>query len=304
MTEEMTAEYIRYLQEENARLHGMIEDGAVRKRTRRTDEERQAELERRITGKKSNGVQIARPADPIASYDHYRQLLDYFAMQRNGGRNQLMLTMGIGLGLRISDLCELRWMNFLDEDGKYRDRTYVIERKTGKINGLIITNAVKLAINTYRLERPGTIRPDDYILISQKSSSNDTQKPARESRTSFQNSLSMILLKAGKELGFEEKLSSHSLRKTFVSVVEANYASNYAMDRLTVVQSLLNHSDATTTMRYTGILEKEKDKARIAVSDWLLGKSNVNALDGVYVPDGLAEQSEVTNLIRMVVGEC
>lgn len=293
------SEYIRYLQEENARLHGMIENGSVKPRKKKTEEERQAELERRITGKKCNGVQIARAAEAIASYDHYRQLLDYFATKRYAGRNQLMLTMGIGLGLRISDLCELRWINFFDDDGRYRDRTFVMERKTGKINGLIITDAVKLAINTYRLKSPTPISPDDYVLVSQKTCSNNKDAPARETRKSFQNTLSMSLLKAGEELGFEEKLSSHSLRKTFVSVVEANYASNYAMDRLTVIQALLNHSDATTTMRYTGVLEREKDKARIAVSDWLLGKSRINALDSVYSPDTESEQPVEANIIRV-----
>lgn len=303
MAVEITEEYVQSLLTENARLRKMVGTGQTPTRHKKTDSERQVELARRITGRKSNGVKIARPAEAIASYDHYRQLMDYFAERRNAARNQLMLTMGIGLGLRISDLCELRWISFFDDEGQYRDRTFVIERKTGKINGLIITSAVKQAINKYRLACPADVRPEDYVLVSQKRSSNNTETVARESRKAFQNSLSMVLLKAGEALEFPEKLSSHSLRKTFVSVVEANYASDYSADRLTVIQSLLNHSDSTTTMRYTGILEKEKDRARIAVSDWLLGRTRVNELDGVYTPNTDELPTDESRLIQMIVGE-
>lgn len=295
MTIEISAEdYIAQLKAENEMLRSRLAEAEPKSgRHKKTDEERAAEFERRVTGLKSNGGKIARPAEPIASYSHYQELLDYFDKRRNAPRNKLLVTLGIAMGLRISDLCELRWGNFLDDDSRYRERTYVVERKTGKLNGIIITDAIKKALTEYRLFC-GHIAFDDFVFTSRKSSSNDTTKDARENRKSFQNSLSMLLYTAGQDLGFEEKLSSHSLRKTFVSVIEATYTNTYSLDKLATIQSLLNHSDATTTMRYTGLLDKEKDTARQAVSDWLLGKTDVDELVALrsVTNDDLMAQTE------------
>lgn len=293
MTIEISAEeYIAQLKAENAALRSQIGEPR-RQKQKKSDAERAAEVERRLMGVKSNGVKIARPAEPIASYTHYKELLDYFDERRNAPRNKLLVTLGVAMGLRISDLCELRWGNFLDENGKFRERTYTVERKTGKLNGIIITGAMKKALNEYRLFCRD-ITPGDFILTSRKSSSNDPTKNARDNRRSFQNSLSMLLYKAGQELGFEEKLSSHSLRKTFVSVVEATYTNTYSLDKLVTIQGLLNHSDATTTMRYTGMLNKEKDAARQAVSDWLLGETDIDELVAprTTTNDDLMEQTK------------
>lgn len=295
MTIEISAEdYIAQLRAENELLRSRLaESEPKRTRHKKTDEERAAEYERRVTGLKSNGGKIARPAEPIASYSHYLELLDYFDKKRNAPRNKLLVTLGVAMGLRISDLCELRWGNFIDDDSNYRERTYVVERKTGKLNGIIITDAMKRALNEYRLYC-GHIAFDDFVFTSRKTASNDTTKDARTNRRSFQNSLSMILYTAGQELGFEEKLSSHSLRKTFVSVIEATYTNTYSLDKLATIQALLNHSDAATTMRYTGLLDKEKDTARQAVSDWLLGKTDVDELVALrsVTNDDLMAQTE------------
>lgn len=50
------------------------------------------------------------------------------------------------------------------------------------------------------------------------------------------------------------------------------------MNFITKAQYMLNHTDQRTTMRYLKIFENISDKARIAVSDFILGRTNVNEL--------------------------
>ena len=54
--------------------------------------------------------------------------------------------------------------------------------------------------------------------------------------------------------------------------------SNIDMNSITKIQGLLNHSDQRVTMRYLGTYQKMFDNARKAVSDFVLGKTNVHEL--------------------------
>lgn len=50
------------------------------------------------------------------------------------------------------------------------------------------------------------------------------------------------------------------------------------MNAITKIQGLLNHSDQRVTMRYLGTYQQMFDKARIAVSNFVLGRTEVNEL--------------------------
>ena len=50
------------------------------------------------------------------------------------------------------------------------------------------------------------------------------------------------------------------------------------MNAITKVQGLLNHGDQRVTMRYLNSYQKMFDRARVAVSDFVLGKTDVNEI--------------------------
>ena len=50
------------------------------------------------------------------------------------------------------------------------------------------------------------------------------------------------------------------------------------MNAITKVQGLLNHSDQRVTMTYLGSYQEMFDRARVAVSDFVLGKTDVNEI--------------------------
>ena len=63
---------------------------------------------------KSDGVRKAHAADSIRSYDDFKAIQDYF-LKKNDVRDWALWTIGVSLGLRISDLFLLRFNNIVCE---------------------------------------------------------------------------------------------------------------------------------------------------------------------------------------------
>ena len=98
---------------------------------------------------KSDGKRKAHAADPIRSYDDFKLIQNYFWSKGNV-RDWMMWTIGVSLGLRVSDLLSLKFKNVLLEDKTtIRPRIEIYEQKTGKLNNLLITESVRQALTAY-----------------------------------------------------------------------------------------------------------------------------------------------------------
>ncbi len=237
-----------------------------RKAKRRLEQEQKQE--RLLSGVKSDGIAIAHAADSIRSYDEMCAVLDGLKNSgRMGVRNWAMFRCGICFGLRASDLVKLKWEWVIDENGEFRERIPVVENKTGKINRCFISEAIKETLMEYRQWLDGkNCSPDDYIFS--KSTGAMLQPP----------SYSKILKEAGRAAQIPIHISSHTMRKSFANIMLCCYdggANDYAMRDL---QGLLGHSDVRITMRYLDDTILRYDAARKAVSDFVLGKTDVNEL--------------------------
>lgn len=87
-----------------------------------------------------------------------------------------------------------------------------------------------------------------------------------------------IISSAGKAIGLPIVIGSHTMRKSFANIAACVDKSCIDMNSITKIQGLLNHSDQKVTMRYLGSYQTMFDKARIAVSDFVLGKTDVNEI--------------------------
>ena len=87
-----------------------------------------------------------------------------------------------------------------------------------------------------------------------------------------------ILSSAGKAVGLPIVIGSHTMRKSFANIAACVDKSCIDMNSITKIQGLLNHSDQRVTMKYLGAYQEMFDRARIAVSDFVLGKTDVNEL--------------------------
>ncbi len=161
-------------------------------------------------------------------------------------RNKMLFLVGINLGIRASDLCGLRYSFFINSDGTFKD-SYSLQpkktKKTGKFVKLYFNQTVKKAITDYIEEFP-LEDIDAYLFKSRQGNSSITEK-----------SLWRILNEAAIEVGIEQNIGSHSLRKTFGYWVWHN-----AEDKnkaLVVLQQIFKHSSPATTAKYIGITNNE-----------------------------------------------
>lgn len=233
---------------------------------------------------KSDGKRKAHAADAIRSYDDFKAIQDYF-LKKNDIRDWMMWTIGVSLGLRVSDLLSLKFNNFIETDKiTIKKRIEIYEKKTGKLNNLLITESVKCAILKYIKSIKYNFDLDGYLFASKKTGGKMYEEHGWR-----------ILSNAGKALGLPIVVGSHTMRKSFANIAACVDSSCVDMNAITKVQGLLNHSDQRVTMKYLGTYQNMYDKARIAVSDFVLGKTGINKLiaGSQYSVDDVVEKLEI-----------
>ena len=279
---------IRQLRSDNAKLKKLLRETAEERdkykafweenqiQNEMSDEERKAKRraeqekkqERLLSGVKSDGVPIAHAADSIRSYDELCLVLDKLKNTgRMGIRNWAMFRCGVCLGLRASDLTKLKWGWLIDENGAFRDHIPVVESKTSKINHCFISEAIVETLTEYRKWLNGkNIGLDDYVFSKNNGSKLQEQ------------SFSRILKNAGVEAGLPIHISSHTMRKSFANIVLCVHDGGASDNTIRDIQGLLGHADVRVTMKYLKETTLRYDAARKEVSDFVLGRTDVNEL--------------------------
>lgn len=236
------------------------------RRKRRTKVEIEAEPPKSFSEFKSDGKRKARPADPIRSYEDFAAVQNYF-LERAKIRDWAMWTIGVSLGLRISDLLSLKIKSLLNDDKTFRKRLLVIEQKTSKLNNCLITESVKSAATKLFDSLNWNIDLEDYLFKSNKTKGKMYEEYGWK-----------ILSDAGKALNLPIVIGSHTMRKSFANIAACVDKSNIDMNAITKIQGLLNHSDQRVTMKYLGSYQHMFDKARESVSEFVLGKTDIHEI--------------------------
>lgn len=155
-------------------------------------------------------------------------------------RDYLMFMVGINSALRISDILLLK-VSDVWNGNKNKDAITVKEKKTGKTKRFAVCKNLANAIKDYLGSYDYSL--DDYLIISKKGDN----KPITRQHAH------LILSKAAKNIGINETISTHSMRKTF-----GYWAYKQGVD-ITRIQKLLNHSAPSVTLAYIGITQDELD---------------------------------------------
>ncbi len=152
----------------------------------------------------------------------------------HGLRNRAMLEVLYATGLRVSELVHLRLAEISFEVGFLR--TF---GKGAKERIVPLGDSAIACVNQYLREaRPHFLRrrnPSPFLFL--------TQWGRAMSRQYFW----MLVLKYGRKMGVEKKLSPHVLRHSFATHLLENGAD------LRAVQMMLGHADISTTQIYTHI---------------------------------------------------
>lgn len=209
---------------------------------------------------RSDGVKKATPADPIRTKEDFQKMVETLG---NSGpenlrlRNQTLFVLGCSVGLRCGDLLRLKTADVYTTKGDIRKHVELIEEKTKKRNSCKIPDLARTFLLRYLDEKDFDINNETFLFQNKKGG------PLSLKRVYF------ILNEAGKKCGFEGKISTHSMRKTY-AMAALQSAEKYgdAGQTLEMLQMKLNHSDARITMRYCKAAQDKMDEMSDRVSDW------------------------------------
>lgn len=151
----------------------------------------------------------------------------------------LLIACGSFMGLRISDLRALKWIDILDVD-----TLVIMEKKTGKRRLITINPQLQKHIKECYM-KINPISTTSSVFVSRMGTVYSIQR------------LNVIF----KELKLKYNLtiqnfSSHSLRKTFGRKIVDNAGVDAGM-ALIRLSELFNHTNIATTRRYLGLRQQE-----------------------------------------------
>ena len=168
--------------------------------------------------------------EPIRSKKDVEKVEKLLAKQSK--RDLLLFNIGTNCGLRISDIL---WLNV----GDVRNKAYIqiVEKKTGKFKKFPINAKLKPLIDEFVKGR----RDKEPLFLSH-------WKHRLDRSTAY-----YMIKDACKRAGLEEKIGTHSLRKTF------GYHHYKQFKDIVILQKIFNHSSPQITMRYIGIEQDQID---------------------------------------------
>lgn len=169
--------------------------------------------------------------------DQYKEIIETiqqgFTGQKPNDRVATALMLEANLGIRISDIVQLRLCDIIRDGDRYR--LDIVEQKTGKKRRFTVPVILQQFIENY-CYRNGVGRKERIFPITVRN-------------------IQLILQRTCDHLGYEG-ISTHSFRKFYATEIYKNNDFNIAL-----VQHLLQHRSAATTQRYIGIEPKEVEDA-------------------------------------------
>jgi integrase len=157
----------------------------------------------------------------------------------------LLISTGSYIGLRISDLLQLRWEQILNQN-----TLTITEKKTGKHRNITINPELQDILN--RLYKKMNASPEQFMFVNRFG-----EKPI-----SIQH-VNVKLKEIFSNYGISGRYSSHFMRKTLGRRIWK--VNNYSDQALLLLSQLFNHSSTTTTKIYLGIREQEISNLYLSV---------------------------------------
>jgi len=179
----------------------------------------------------------------VCSGIEWNSLLGLLVRLKKEKRNREYLLIGTGayLGLRASDLFNLRWSDLLD-----KDEIAISEKKTGKNRVITINPSLKdiLSYVSTELAKESKFNMDAFLFANRKGE-----------RVTIQY-INRLLKKTFSDFGVKtQNASTHTLRKTFGKRVwEMDGKSERS---LIYLSQIFNHSSIGITRRYIGIVQED-----------------------------------------------
>jgi len=172
-------------------------------------------------------------------WDQFKSLIS--KLERDGEyKFCLLVAIGVFTGLRISDLLQLKFIQFVETSF-----LNIIEKKTKKDRKIKINSDLKEMVERIKLKMNVT-DDEQYIFVNKYGT-----KPIDKSYVNVK--LKELFNKYGIHL--ESNVSSHVFRKTLGN--RALKLNNYSNESMVLLMELFNHSSPKTTKLYLGVRDSE-----------------------------------------------
>lgn len=210
-----------------------------------------------------------------------------------GFRNALLFTLQANWGTRCSDTRIVKRIDFINENGKFRESCLFSELKTGKPRTMYINKAIRMCVLMVLWSRD--IKPLDYLFVGSNYKKKINPKTGKVLRGEYNQIIyeldcfgnkipeplsypqirEILSNKLINDLGIqlknhkdcidgESKYATHSLRKLYANKVEQLFQEIYGEEgkvKSAAMEFLhwdLNHSNISITSRYCGDFEAVK----------------------------------------------
>lgn len=149
-------------------------------------------------------------------------------------------------GIRIGDVLQLKWSDFIDDRLHYR---------MNKNQKLVILKIPKKAIPIINQYKESQKNKNDFIFPEMKKANmKDPEDIIRKTQTATR-CFNRHLKKIAKIVGIEKNLSCHIARHSFASIAGNSI-------NIQILQKLYRHSSITTTINYqANFIHKDFDEA-------------------------------------------
>ena len=194
---------------------------------------------------------------PIRNKQQVREIATYY-LKQGQPRNYVLIVLGVHTALRISDLLQLTWDDVYDfSRNKVRTSIEIVEKKTNKSKIIALNSKATSALTLYAVQ---AAKSGQAIILN-----------ARTGKAISRIQAYRIIRAAAEALAFEERVSCHSLRKTFGYHAWKNGVSP------TVIMEIYNHSSLAVTRRYLGVTQDDKNTVYLGLDFFAEHDSDVCA---------------------------
>lgn len=178
--------------------------------------------------------------EPIRDRKKIAQIKNLFRGQ-NRYQDLLLFVVGFNTALRFSDLLKLQANQFIDEDGKIRNRFWIKEQKRGKRHEIAVNQSMKETLLEYLDAYPFALKDlQIHLFFNPRTKQHIKRGQAWKFITTI-----------CQEVGLRGNYGTHSLRKTW-----GYHARMQGVD-LALIMYKLNHNSIAYTKRYLGITDDE-----------------------------------------------
>jgi len=174
--------------------------------------------------------------EPIRNQHQVRQFINYF-YQTGQMRNYVLATLCVHTALRISDILSLTCNQVYDFQNHRPHKSITItEKKTGKTKIIALHKNIIAALKTYYSQAA----PGAPLIANPQTGKAITRVQAYR-----------LLRSAAEALRLRQRVSCHSLRKTF------GYHAWKGGISPAVIMEIYNHSSLAVTRRYLGVTQDD-----------------------------------------------